>query len=164
MKYPKTKHPHRTKTRAAIDRCVFDVYYELVDRDHVALSEIMERHRLGWHIVKDLRELGYVVSTGRGRGQTHSWVGAPPTVDTGDAIEKLRAKRQRDLRKRQEERARQTEERLRALVRPCPTPEQLTPTAALTSEQRQRAIDRLLEERSKIDAQLSDLSGQTRLF
>lgn len=157
MRTTKTKHPHRTKTRAAIDRCVFDIYYELVDRDHVVLSEIMDRHKLGWPIVKDLRELGYIVSTGKGRGQTHCWTGAPPTDLTGDQIEKLRARRQRDLRKRQLERQRQDKQETKAETTP--------PPAVKLPENpfEEYSTDQLLDFRSLVDKAIK-IKNQPRLF
>jgi len=128
--------PRPTKTRAAIDRCLYDLYYHLYDGPRRQLNHLMKHHSLAWSIIEDLRTLHMIESVGTGKGQKHRWVGPYPNLHLGNAIEKLREERNERNKK---------------------------PTLEQEAEQ-ERQIDELLDLRNKIDAKLRNLGGQSRLF
>lgn len=135
MKRKKIKRD-TTKTRAAIDRCLFDLYYWLYDEPRENITGRLKMHNIDFTIVDDLRTLGMLDSEGYGKGQTHHWIGAYPTPALGDAIEKLREKRRLERQQREQE--------------------------GLIDEE--QAVDQLLDLRNQIDRKLAELGRQSRLF
>lgn len=130
------KHKRPTKTRAAIDRFLYDLYYQLYDGPRRKVTEILKRHRLHYAIIEDLRKLGAIESTGTGKGQRHRWVGPYPSIELGDKIELLREERR--LERIQREKQDQQDESTQ--------------------------VDQLLDLRNQIDRVLQQLGGQSRLF
>jgi len=128
--------PRPTKTRAAIDRFLHDLYYQLYDGPRRNVTAILEHHRLDFSIIQDLRTLHVLESVGTKRGQKHRWVGTYPSPALGDAIEKLREERRRERQQREQQ--------------------------ELISEE--QAVDELLDLRNQIDRKLAELGRQSRLF
>lgn len=153
MKY-KTPVPTRTKTRARLDVALYSLYYKLHDGKPraIAATRYLRSVGLGTELLEDLRQLGRVTSTGKGRGQRHAWTGAPPDPILGDQVENLR-----ELRAAKKAARRQAETEAPA---PCPT------AAALVQEARLLDLltaDELLDHRNLIDRLLRDKT-QPRLF
>ena len=129
-------HHRPTKTRAAIDRFLHDLFYQLYDGPRRNLTAILQHHRLHYDIIQDLRELGALESVGTSRGQKHRWVGPYPDADLGDRVEQLRTKRR--LERQQREKLAEIEE--------------------------QQTVNDLLDLRNQIDQKLRELNTQPRLF
>lgn len=132
----KNPHPRPTKTRAAIDRFLYDLYYQLYDGPRRNVTAILEHHHLDFSIIQDLRQLGALESVGTKRGQKHRWVGPYPTAQLGDDIEALREERR--LKRRAQEQREQVSQ--------------------------DSHVDQLLDLRNRIDRKLAELGGQSRLF
>ena len=126
-----------TKTRASIDRFVFDLYYQLYDGPKQAiLNKTLEYHSIDDTIIKDLRTLGYIESAGNKRGQITAWIGPYPDETTSEAIEKLRKKRVADRKK----------------------------VKVVTKEQMVLEVDKALDARNVIDRWLDSINAKWRLF
>lgn len=132
----RNQHHRPTKTRAAIDRFLHDLYYQLYHGARPNISAILEHHHLSFSIIQDLRQLGVLESVGTSRGQKHRWVGPYPCQKLGDQVERIR-------RERHEQRQQQQHQE------------------NLTKEEK---MDQLLDQRNRIDRELRHLGGQSRLF
>lgn len=125
-----------TKTRAAIDRFLFDLFYQLYDGPRRNVTAILEHHRLDFSIIQDLRQLRVLESVGTSKGQKHRWVGAYPSPELSDQIELLREQRRLERLKREQQ----------------------------TDKSETDQVDELLDLRNQIDKALQKLGGQNRLF
>lgn len=174
MKY-KTPTPTRTLTRARLDAAVYDLYLRFYDKKTTTtgLVKLIKAKGIGAELLDDLRSVGCVESQGYGRGQKHSWTGAPPTEKLIDQIEKCREHRASIKAKTMQE----SMERKRRLLEIKQAAELAVKIPLVVEEDKQLGKDELLdlrlqaqkeaeaarEKMQAIDAKLRKLT-QPRLF